>query len=561
MSFFLMAVLALISFYVISGVAVFLWGTWKYMPGKGGRLVTRQAGRRIAFKGFPFTMKLFVRGEETIKSDSIDQVRVVLVVDKSASMGDNAPGTRLCKAKEACVKFIKSINTSTCHAGIVAYDDDAELCCQITPNRSAMLEGVEKIHSGGGTDIGLGLERAERLLETCNPPEVDKRLIILLTDGEPYNGRDFGETECVALAHDIKEKGMKIICVGIGEANETFLRKMASPKAGEDADDLESREYFTPATRDELIDFYTSTAQALEAPAGVRVEVSESLNSKCFYLENCSQVFTPESLDLKSWKMKWFLPHIHTSDTEIAYQLVPARYGWHKINPDPVKMTWHNAEVIPQKEKLSNNNPYILVLPAIAWWLWFILANPVFWLIWGKIWKSKKVGIVPTDYKVESFNLKVDIDPIVKPEVQKRIKFRKTLVVGFGDSGQWILVYFKKILMDLNLGVFPGEDIRLLCIDSDNSRTISRISFAGVELSDHEFAYAPSDVYDFHECLMQSEHEHMKWYESEELRNLTKESFNISHGSGRLRQLGRLSFFAAMQDEKLKAGLRIRCCG
>lgn len=116
-----------------------------------------------------------------------------------------------------------------------------------------------------------------------------------------------------------------------------------------------------------------------------------------------------------------------------------------------------------------------------------------------------------------------------------------TLIIGLGGSGQWVVTYLKKELLESGGGKIP-EGIQLVSIDTTTS-----INHVGpLELDrQREVIVVGNNVRSFAESISRQENtQFLKWFQSEYfLRSLPISSFNTREGSGRLRQMGRISLF------------------
>src|SRR5690349_2223334 len=118
--------------------------------------------------------------------------------------------------------------------------------------------------------------------------------------------------------------------------------------------------------------------------------------------------------------------------------------------------------------------------------------------------------------------------------MRRKSMARPTLVIGLGGTGQWVLTYLKKDLLESNNGEKPGA-VRLLCFDympqagaSLDSAQGSRggekeVRVGSVQLeNDREFIHLSGNVYQFSEAIRDAakqrfnqEYEHLiSWYQS-----------------------------------------------
>ncbi|MBN2560181.1 MAG: VWA domain-containing protein [Phycisphaerae bacterium] len=156
------------------------------------------------------------------------------VVDHSGSMGEKFRDlmTKLVATQRACSNMIisKERIDPADEIGLVAFNHAAQVLLPISPlstHKRQMLEVLQTLTAGGGTDINAGLKAARDLFDWGRQDVV--RRVILLTDG--HGG------EPLATAEDLKGRGVVIDVIGIGptpnHVNEKLLRKVASFIDGE----------------------------------------------------------------------------------------------------------------------------------------------------------------------------------------------------------------------------------------------------------------------------------------------------------------------------------------
>ena len=151
--------------------------------------------------------------------------------------------------------------------------------------------------------------------------------------------------------------------------------------------------------------------------------------------------------------------------------------------------------------------------------------------------------------------------------------FRSTYLIGLGGTGQWILTYLKKELLEINQGT-PPVNVKLLAIDTQ----MADIAVAGANAanigSDRKDALTDARLGDVHldrqiEFLQigkplstfiqqihddrlaapeRQEYKYLNWVDTEELLELGEAGTSTIWGAGAFRQLGRLSLFHSAQE-------------
>jgi len=142
---------------------------------------------------------------------------------------------------------------------------------------------------------------------------------------------------------------------------------------------------------------------------------------------------------------------------------------------------------------------------------------------------------------------------------QGNITSRPALVIGVGGTGQWVLAYLKKDLMESYGGEIP-QNIRLLGLDtlpmsegqvetgqntdSDELKEHEKRAKAGaVKLADREFIHLGGNSRKIAELIKNGGHPHLGlWFQAREwLHKLRPLDFSLDRGAGRNRQFGRIA--------------------
>lgn len=134
---------------------------------------------------------------------------IALVLDTSGSMS----GTPIDETRKAASNFVFSVLPENAAVGVVTYTEYAQVRTDFTMDSSKLEEIVSNLSAGGGTNIDDGLKQAYNMLQRTSSK---KKIIILMSDGEPNNGRT-GD-ELIAFADEIKQSGVYIYTLGFFDA-------------------------------------------------------------------------------------------------------------------------------------------------------------------------------------------------------------------------------------------------------------------------------------------------------------------------------------------------------
>lgn len=166
---------------------------------------------------------------------------IVLVLDRSASMG----GTPILETKTAARQFVSNVLEAEANIGIVTYANDAQICSALTDSQKYLNTAIDTIYTYGGTNIEAGLKMADDILEDR---DAKKKIIVLMSDGEPNNGKS-GQG-LIDYAGELKNKGYYIYTLGFFSelSNKTSAMSLMEGIASEgchfEVTDAESLRFF-----------------------------------------------------------------------------------------------------------------------------------------------------------------------------------------------------------------------------------------------------------------------------------------------------------------------------
>jgi hypothetical protein len=148
---------------------------------------------------------------------------------------------------------------------------------------------------------------------------------------------------------------------------------------------------------------------------------------------------------------------------------------------------------------------------------------------------------------------------------------RPAIVIGLGGTGQWVLTFLKKELLEIGGGVLPAG-VKLLSFDT-TTRTTAKTGQVGKRdkeediqagtvrlVEGKEFIPIGDNVGALASEIASGKHSHLQWFPASSfLSKLPPAAFNTKEGSGQIRQMGRISLFrdlAAFQRSEILSRLR-----
>lgn len=155
---------------------------------------------------------------EEERREANNALSVALVIDRSGSMG----GTPLDDTKRAVSEFIQELDSQT-QAGVITFDDHAEVIAPISDNKNIALQAVNGITSGGGTSIYSGLQAAGQELAGST----NRKVIVLLSDGADGSHNIIDE-----VLAELKSLDIAVYTIGFGGADVEYLTYIAQQCGG-----------------------------------------------------------------------------------------------------------------------------------------------------------------------------------------------------------------------------------------------------------------------------------------------------------------------------------------
>jgi len=140
---------------------------------------------------------------------------VYLLIDCSDSMA----GSKLEQAKAGALDFAKNALAKRYVTGLVKFGSFATHICEPVGNIEILKKHLELMDAEGSTNLTDAIILTAEKLQ--NKPGL--RVMVIVTDGQPDD-----QNSALAAAKQAKKQGIDIITIGTDDADESFLKKLAS---------------------------------------------------------------------------------------------------------------------------------------------------------------------------------------------------------------------------------------------------------------------------------------------------------------------------------------------
>lgn len=241
-------------------------------------------------------------------------VDIMLVLDQSASMGDN---DKLANAKVAALRFLERMDLDQSRVGLVAFNHQAGLYSQLTQDRDYIKSRIGQLSPNGKTNVSGAIDLA--LQELLRDPQGHATAMVVLTDG--YNTV---EADPIPVAAGrAKQAGVTVATFCAGGSCDPDLELAASRP------DL----YYNVVDTSRLAELYEELATTLQANEVVSLTVTDIVPANMQFIPGSARP-TPDEVRAEpngETVLVWQLPGRFPPDG-LSYDLRPLVVGTHPTN-------------------------------------------------------------------------------------------------------------------------------------------------------------------------------------------------------------------------------------
>jgi len=161
---------------------------------------------------------LEIRRDGKPATGTVARGHVYLLIDKSASMS----GDKISQAKKGALSFAKEALSKGYYTGLIQFDSASKLLCKPFKDISAIEKAISRMETGNNTHLAKAITLAHDLLKD----QLGLRVMVIVTDGMPNGAGD--PAASLRAADEAKKAGISILVIGTDDANQEFLKRLAS---------------------------------------------------------------------------------------------------------------------------------------------------------------------------------------------------------------------------------------------------------------------------------------------------------------------------------------------
>lgn len=418
--------------------------------------LTRHAEPRVLWGGGATDVTLSYAPPADLACPAVRRAaNVLLLIDKSESMVEDDAFTAALAAAGA---FIDATDLTISRAGVIFFDDLPLLTTPPTQDAAQLHASLTGYIPSGTTDTAAALLFATQVLadlpgQSANLPAN----IVLLTDGLPND-----EAAALAAGQLLKDGNVRLITVGAGQADNRFLRVLASGPA----------DHFEITDPSQLPALYANLAEQIRSAVAFDVVLVEQVNPDLTVSANS---LAPAGL-LDGNDITWNVASVTDEGASFTYQADVGGWGLRNVNAEPTTMNYMECVAGAVSTALPSG-PLLLVLPP-GWLLLLMGLLPLLGLFLMAFFRRKREVAPPPppppppkpppepadlfpawltrldQTRILSQSRPVDDDGELTP----------TLIIGVGPVGRVVLPQVAQALRARHGGELPAP-VRLLQVD------------------------------------------------------------------------------------------------
>lgn len=271
-----------------------------------------------------------------------EKADIMLVVDRSGSM----EGEKIVAARQAVQTFVNLMDLGRDQVGLIMFQSDTRLLVGLTQDRDRILRSVAQLTPAGGTNISAAIDLAVTELEGPSRRPEAKPIIVLMTDGVPFNN---SRLRTLASGDRARFAGITTYAIGLGSDVDPDLLRIVARS---------NEHYFFAPTAAELEDEYRKIARRIAASVLMKaVTITDYVPNNMAYQVGSAD--PPAVWDAGRRTLVWQFEKVPFSGVEMSYWLEPLEVGeW----PTNVSADYDGMDGLDQPENGVFPIPRVVVV-------------------------------------------------------------------------------------------------------------------------------------------------------------------------------------------------------
>lgn len=295
----------------------------------------------------PTYLRLGEKTKVTLRLDGdcpafYEKADIMLVVDHSNSM----EGEKIVALQEAVRTFVSLMDLQRDQVGMVGFQSFSRLLVPLSQDRQRLMDAIDGLDPVGGTDIAAAIDLAIPEVIGPNHRPDAKPIIILMTDGVPFNNT---RLRTLAAGDRARYAGITSYTIGFGaDVDPDLLRIVAR---------VPELYYFAP-DGEELRKAYEAIARRIAASVLLKsVTIVDEVPRNMAYQDGSA--VPPADWDPVKRTLTWRFAPVPFTGVEMHYWLEPLEVGeW----PTNVKADYDGIDGLDQPQRDIFPVPRVIVV-------------------------------------------------------------------------------------------------------------------------------------------------------------------------------------------------------
>ena len=407
------------------------------------RELSRNVDSSLAFINQKLPIDLDINLEGMPVCSSVDNAKTItIILDASGSMSGEAISNEL----EGTRRIINQVNFDNSAVSLIEFNNIPNELISFSSDRDALLDSLQGIFAGGGTDIASALRIAGDSINNQSEDANRVDYVLLFTDGGA------NANNAVIQAQNIVNSGTELFVIGLRQGsgfNENILAQLASDPS----------HLLIADNADQIVDLFLQVGNMIQLSPVNNVQANEPVNVEAFSVQDVN--LTSPNLFVNNGQLTG--ENVYT----LEYSLLPEKIGLYDVVLTGGTLSFTDCEGNPHRYDLESGPKVIVLPPLVPLLIGYLLSLILLGLFafWPR--KADKIWREPNrtaDYEEPNFPYMLKpVSHVTGNNHDKFASYSPTLIIGLGRTGYETLNLLKKQFVEIGEGDMP-TGVQLLWI-------------------------------------------------------------------------------------------------